>query len=59
MVVPFLESHFQYVGPPVVPIWLVLETNHCQYVMFSTNIVMTFVSMEYLWPTALKELDVS
>lgn len=48
--------NFQYVG-------LILfgwSTRHrCQHVIISTNIVITSVSLEYLWPTTLKELNVS
>lgn len=40
-------------------VWMVPKTNHCQHVTTCTNIVITSVSVEYLWPTTLKELNLS
>lgn len=40
-------------------ICLVHETYRCQHVIISTIIVITSVSLEYLWPTTPKELNVS
>ena len=46
-------------GPEIVLLGWSPKTNHCHYVIISTSIVITSASAEYLWPTTLKEPNVS
>lgn len=55
----FHESHFSNTWTRDVLLGWSPKTNHCHYVIISTSIVITSVSAEYLWPTALKEPNVS